>query len=198
MKNLFESFEHRAPSKSRARRGISKINSYLFKKFFGAKPRYKKQFWNYHSLILQKQSFQLSTNGIESINRSLKHFLGLGMCNQTRLNREMHLYHQQKVNLADAALNHGRMRHIRRQTLVHQDSLLNSLKEFEKLSESDKIQNLHYHVLDCGTYTSESCDPQFFFVLPLMEEIDIEPEISENSFLGNSSFIDESIDVPPL
>ena len=31
-----------------------------------------------------------------------------------------------------------------------------------------------------------------------MEEIDIEPEISENSFLGNSSFIDESIDVPPL
>jgi len=30
--------------------------------FFGAKSRYKKQFWNYHSLILQKQSFQLSTN----------------------------------------------------------------------------------------------------------------------------------------
>ena len=29
-----------------------------------------------------------------------------------------------------------------------------------------------------------------------MEEIDIEPEISENSFLGNSSFIDESIEVP--
>ena len=98
--------------------------------FFGAKSRYKKQFWNYHSLILQKQSFQLSTNCIESFNRSLKHFLGLGMCNQTRLNREMHLYHQQKVNLADAALNHGRMRTIRRQTLVHQDSLLNSLKEF--------------------------------------------------------------------
>ena len=42
MKNLLESFEHRAPSKSRARRGISKINSNLFKKFFGAKPRYKK------------------------------------------------------------------------------------------------------------------------------------------------------------
>ena len=33
-----------------------------------SKPRYKKQFWNYHSLILGKQSFQLSTNGIESIN----------------------------------------------------------------------------------------------------------------------------------
>ena len=54
------------------------------------------------------------------------------------------------MNLADAALNHGRMRHIRPQTLVHQDSLLNSLKEFEK------------------------------------------------PFLENSSFIDNSIDVPPL
>ena len=111
----------------------------------------KKQFWNYHSLILEKQSFQLSTNGIESINRSITHFLGLGMCNQTRLNREMNLSHRQKVNWADAALNHGRMKAIRRQTLANQDSLLNFLQKFEKLSESEKIQNLHYHVLDCGT-----------------------------------------------
>ena len=66
------------------------------------------------------------------------------------------------------------------------------------LSESDKIQNLHNHVLDCGTYTSESCDPQFFSVLPLMEEIDIEPELSEKPFLEYSSFFDNSIDVPPL
>ena len=31
-----------------------------------------------------------------------------------------------------------------------------------------------------------------------MEEIEVEPEISEKSFLENSSFVDESIDVPPL
>ena len=100
--------------------------------------------------------------------------------------------------LADAALNHDRMRAIRRQTLVHQDSLLNSLKEFEKFSDSDKIQNLHYHVLDCGTYTSEFCDPQFFSVLLLLEEIDMEPELSEKPFSENSSFIDNSIDIPPV
>jgi len=34
--------------------------------------------------------------------------------------------------------------------------------------------------------------------LPLTEEIVIEPEISEKSFLENSDFVDESIDVPPL
>ena len=149
------------------------------------------------------------------------------MCNQTRLNREMNLFHRKKVNYADAALNHDRMKSIRRQTLVNQDSLLNSLKKFEKISESQKIQNLHYHVLDCGTCTSDVCTPEYFDVLPLvevmeeivvevmeeivveeivveeivvevMEEIVVEPEISEKSFLENSGFFDESIDVPPL
>ena len=83
------------------------------------------------------------------------------------------------------------MSHLVRQTIINQGSLSKSMKYFEKLSES--LQNLHYHVLDCGTYTSEHCDPQYFDVLPLMEEIEIEPEISEKSFLENSSFIDESI-----
>ena len=31
-----------------------------------------------------------------------------------------------------------------------------------------------------------------------MEEIEVEPEISEKSFLEKSSFVDESIDVSPL
>ena len=65
-------------------------------------------------------------------------------------------------------------------------SLSKSMKDFEKLSESRKLQNLHFHVLDYGTYTSEHCDPQYFDVLPLMEEIEVEPEISEKSFLENS------------
>ena len=69
------------------------------------------------------------------------------------------------------------------------------MNDFEKLSESRKIQNLHSHVLDCGTYTSDHCDSQYFAVLPLMEEIEVE---AEKSFLENSSFVDESIDVPPL
>ena len=106
--------------------------------------------------------------------------------------------HRQKVNLADAALNHGGMKSIRRQTLANQDSVLNSLQKFEKLSKSEKIQNLHNHILDCGTYTSDVCTPEYFAVLLLTEEIVIEPEISEKSFLENSGFVDESIDVPQL
>ena len=31
-----------------------------------------------------------------------------------------------------------------------------------------------------------------------MEEIEVEPEISEKSFLENSTFVDDSFDVPPL
>ena len=74
------------------------------------------------------------------------------------------------------------MSHLVRQTIINQGSLSKSMKDFEKLSESRKLQNLHYHVLDCGTYTSEHCDPQYFDVLPLMEGIKIEPENSEKSF----------------
>ena len=110
--------------------------------------RYPHIRWNYHQLILEKKSFQLSTNGIESINRSIKHYLGLGNCNQDRLDREMNLYHRQKVNAASAALNHGRMKKIRRETLAHQDSLFKSLKDFESLSEHNKLKNLKYHLLD--------------------------------------------------
>ena len=80
----------------------------------------------------------------------------------------MNLYHQQKVNLADAAPNHGRIKVIRRQTLVNQGSLSKSLNDFQRLSESRKLQNLHSHVLDCGTYTSDHCDSKYFDVLPLM------------------------------
>ena len=81
---------------------------------------------------------------------------------------------------------------------MDQGSLSKSLNDFERLSESRKLQNLHSHVLDCGTYTSDHCDSKYFDVLPLMEEIEVQPEISEKSFLENSSFVDESIDVPPL
>ena len=118
MKNLLQSFEHRAPARTKSRRGISKLNFHIFNNFFSAEPRYKKTILELSFVNSRKQSFQLSTNGIDSINRSITHFLGLGMCNQTRLNREMNLSHRQKVNWADAALNHGRMKAIRRQTLA--------------------------------------------------------------------------------
>ena len=174
------------------------MNKYLFKNYFGARARYPHIRWNYHQLIFEKKSFQLSTNGIESINRSIKHYLGLGNCNQDRLDREMNLYHRQKVNAASAALNHGRMKKIRRETLAHQDSLFKSLKDFESLSEHNKLKNLKYHLLDCGTYTSDVCDPKYFDILPVLDEIEIEP-LSETILIPEKSFLDSTLDdISPL
>ena len=89
--------------------------------------------------------------------------------------------------------------YIRRQTLAHQNSLFKSMNDFERLSDQDKIRNLRFHILDCGTYTSEHCNPQFFDVLPMLDEIEPnstvnEPLICEKSILENS-LID---DIPPL
>ena len=122
MKPLLASFEQRAPSKSRVRSSIRKINEYLTKNFFGYKARFQSKFWNYRALILGKNSFQMSTNGIEAINRSLKLFLGLGMCNQKRLDDEMNKFHSQKVNISYAAIYHNRMKNIRRKTIANQNS----------------------------------------------------------------------------
>ena len=70
------------------------------------------------------------------------------------------------------------------------------------MSESDQLQNRHYHTLDCRTYTSSVCDPQYFAVLPLLDEIETENEnvsiLNEKSFLENNSLNDESVDIPPL
>ena len=43
--------------------------------------------------------------------------------------------------------------YIRRQTLAHQNSLFKSMNDFEGLSDQDKIRNLRFHILDCGTNT---------------------------------------------
>ena len=98
--------------------------------------------------------------------------------------------------MADAALNHGGMKSIRRQTLANQDSVLNSLQKFEKLSKSEKIQNLHNHIPDCGTYTSDICTPEYFAVCPLRKKSLLNQKFQKNLFLENSGFVDESIDVP--
>ena len=198
MKIILESFEHRAPGKSRARRGLGVLNKYLYRNYFGARAIFSKKCWDYHSLILKNESFQLSTNGIESINRSIKHFLGLGMLKQDRLDREMKLYHQHKINAASAALKHGRMKNIRRQTLAHQDTLFKSMSDFERLTDPHKIQNLRYHLLDCGTYTSDHCNPQYFDVLPMLDEI--EPDTTVTEPLITESILENSImdEIPPL
>ena len=120
------------------------------------------------------------------------------MLKQDRLDREMKLYHQQKINAASAALKHGRMKNIRRQTLAHQDTLFKSMSDFERLTDQHKIQNLRYHLLDCGTYTSDHCNPQYFDVLPVLDEI--EPDTTVTEPLITESILENSImdEIPPL
>ena len=89
-----------------------------------------------------KKSKVLSTNGIESLNRSLKHFLGFGNCDLKRLNKEMHSYHSQKLVESFEGLNHGRLRKIRRRTQVRQNSLYEILSDFESLPESQQIETM--------------------------------------------------------
>ena len=74
---------------------------------------------------------------------------------------------------------------------------------FKKLNASSKIQSLQFQVLSCGTYPSDVCDPQYFDVLPVLDEIEteksfLEPSIIvEKSYLDHSSIVDESLDTPP-
>ena len=112
----------------------------------------------------------------------------------------MNLYHRQKVNIASAALKHGRMKNIRRDTLAHQDLLTKSLNDFERLSEHNKIKNLKYHLIDCGTYTSDVCCPKYFDILPMLDELEIKP-LSETLRLTENLITEESFlesDIPPL
>ena len=95
-------------------------------------------------LILVEKSFQTSTNGIESLNRALKHYLGLGRLDQKRLDKEMHRFHSVKLIEAYDALNSGRLNKKRRRTLARESDLSGILSEFESLSESEQVENLEY------------------------------------------------------
>ena len=44
---------------------------------FGHRARFPAKYWDYRDLVLAEK-FQFSTNAIESLNRSIKQFLGLG------------------------------------------------------------------------------------------------------------------------
>ena len=56
---------------------INKRIKFLMGIFFGHRARFPARFWNYRTLALTDKN-QFSTNGIESLNRALKFFLGLG------------------------------------------------------------------------------------------------------------------------
>ena len=56
----------------------------------------------------------------------------------------MHSYHSQKLAECFEGINCGRLRKIRRRTLARQLSLYEMLSDYESLTESQQIQNMHW------------------------------------------------------
>ena len=63
------------------------------------------------------------------------------------------------------------MQKSRRETLLRQANLLQMLKDFEGLNESQKLENVHVHILNIGTYTSDKLNAAYFDKLPPLDEI---------------------------
>ena len=96
----------------------------------------------------------------------------------------------------------GRLRKIRRKTLARESDLTEILRKFEELPEAKKVDTLKYHI-SCGTVCSDKLDPSFFDLLPPLEEIsniesDIEPILSEKSFLDDTDSIPDLEQVPEM
>ena len=66
------------------------------------------------SLTFHFKKFQFSTNAIESLNRSIKYFLGLGFLDLNKLDSEMNRFHSQKLIEATDGLLKGRLNSKRR------------------------------------------------------------------------------------
>ena len=62
------------------------------------------------------------------------------------------------------------------------------LTKYEALSQSEKIANLQYHLLEIGTLSKNSLSPEYFDCLPPLTELEIETVcINFNSFLDETN-----------
>jgi len=114
----------------------------------------------------QFKKIQFSTNAIESLNRSIKYFLGLGFLDLNKLDSEMNRFHSQKLIEATDGLLKGRLNSKRRQTILRQNNIYEILKKFESLSQTEKIASLQFHLLEISTLSKKHLSPEYFDCLP--------------------------------
>ena len=153
------------------------------------------------SLTFPFKKLQFSTNAIESLNRSIKYFLGLGFLDLNKLDSEMNRFHSQKLIEATDGLLKGRLNSKRRQTILRQNNIYEILKKFESLTQTEKIASLQFHLLEIGTLSKKHLSPEYFDCLPPLTEIEqAETEQTEPPICINfSSFLDETVcSVPDL
>ena len=173
------------------KKGISKVIKYLKGNYFGHRARFPAKYWDYRDLVLAEK-FQFSTNAIESLNRSIKQFLGLGYLDLNKLDSQMNRFHSQKKVEATDGLKHGELNSKRRETILRENNIFDILKKFESLAQSEKIASLQFHLLEIGTLTKKTLSPEYFNCLPPLTEI--ETEQTEPSICINvSSFLDETV-----
>ena len=148
---LLDSFVPRAGRfNSSFKADISKVLKYLKSNFFGHRARFPPKFWPYRYLAFADK-FQFSTNGIESLNRSLKYFLGLEFVNMDKLDSEMNRFHSNKLVQSTDGLVKGRLHSKRRKTILRETDIFDILTKYEGLSQTSKIAHLQFHLLEIGT-----------------------------------------------
>ena len=117
--------------------------------------------------------------------------------NQEKVDREIKRFHSQKLIESFDALNFGRLRNKRRETIVRQDKLYDILVEFEGKSNERKVADLKYHLLSCGTVCSKHLDPTFFDCLPPLDPIEAETDITALPAFTECSFLDNTFSSIP-
>ena len=105
--------------------------------FYGYRARFPPKYWDYRNLALTDQ-FPFSTNSIESLNRSLKFFLGMGFVDMKKIDSEMNRFHSQKLVEETDGLEKGRLNSKRRQTILREKNIAQILTEFEGLTQAKK------------------------------------------------------------
>ena len=62
----------------------------------------------------------------------------------------------------------------RRKTILRESNIFDIPTKYEALSQSEKIANLQYHLLEIGTLSKNSLSPEYFDCLPPLTELEIE------------------------
>ena len=114
--------------------GAMKLIKYVNKPLFGHRAMYTYRLWDFSSLFLSGQ-FHHTTNAIESINRSLKQFIGMGQLSHKKLESDMHGFHTEKFTEYFNKVVANRMSKIRRKTILREVNLKDKMEWFEGLSE---------------------------------------------------------------
>ena len=105
-----------------------------------------------------------------------------------KLDSQMNRFHSKKNVQSTDGSGKGRMNSKRRKTILRESNIFDIPTKYEALSQSEKIANLQYHLLEIGTLTKNSLSPEYFDCLPPLTELEIETVcINFNSFLDETN-----------